>query len=160
MKSSLNPNSIAALAALIVTAAVAVPTSANARDLRIHGSLETTESQVLTPPTLLVQLEGIGNASHLGRFVLDTEAVIFLPTASGEGEFEISTGSGATLFGLLAGQAFPDPDSDLVPVVETLTITGGTGRFSGATGTLTVDRVASRSTGVSTGTIEGIVTLP
>jgi hypothetical protein len=61
---------------------------------------------------------------------------------------------------LLAGQAFPDPDSDLVPVVETLTITGGTGRFSGATGTLTVDRVASRSTGVSTGTIEGIVTLP
>jgi hypothetical protein len=41
-----------------------------------------------------------------------------------------------------------------------VTITDGTGRFAGAAGTLTVVRRVVQATGVSSGTVEGTITLP
>lgn len=160
MKSLLHSTRLVPLAAVLLSTALAGPTSATAKELNVHGSLDASEVQTVTPPTMLIELEGSGNASHLGRFVVKTEAMVFLPTFFGEGTFEIETPSGARVFGTLTGQGSPTPDSNFVPVEETLTITGGTGRFTGATGTLTIHRVIDRLTKISTGTIEGTILLP
>jgi len=159
MKTSFKLNAILPLAAMLITTAFAIPSTAHATDLRIAGSLDTAEDHVVTPPTMTVELEGTGHASGLGRFVLETHAVVFLPTFYGTGVFSIDTGGGM-LSGTLAGYGHPTPDVDAVPVEETFTITGGTGRFLGATGTINSKRILSRSTGVSSGTIEGTITLP
>jgi hypothetical protein len=41
-----------------------------------------------------------------------------------------------------------------------VTLTGGTGRFEGASGSFTVERVLNRATGISTGTLSGTIVLP
>jgi hypothetical protein len=44
---------------------------------------------------------------------------------------------------------------NIVAITETATVTGGTGRFAGATGSIQVERVFNRATGVTTGTLQG-----
>jgi len=43
--------------------------------------------------------------------------------------------------------------------VEQHTITGGTGRFAGTTGTFTLDRLVNTATGVTSGSFEGSIVL-
>jgi hypothetical protein len=44
-------------------------------------------------------------------------------------------------------------------VVEEHTITGGTGRFAGATGSFTLERLVSTVTGVTDGSFDGSILL-
>jgi hypothetical protein len=48
----------------------------------------------------------------------------------------------------------------VISIVETLTITGGTGRFGGASGNITIQRLVNRATFESSGTIDGLIVLP
>ena len=45
-------------------------------------------------------------------------------------------------------------------IVETYTITNGTGRFAGASGGFTVVRLVNRTTGVTSGTFDGNIVIP
>jgi hypothetical protein len=48
---------------------------------------------------------------------------------------------------------------NVVAITETATVTGGTGRFAGATGSIQVERIFDRATGVTTGTLEGWISM-
>jgi hypothetical protein len=61
--------------------------------------------------------------------------------------------NGDTLTGNFTGQAQGAPP--LVSIVEQVTVTGGTGRFAGATGSFTVQRQFNQQTGVTQGSFEG-----
>ena len=59
------------------------------------------------------------------------------------------------------GDSLPQPGPpNVITIVEMYTITGGTGRFAGATGNFTVERVLNQATGVSSGTIIGNIVIP
>jgi hypothetical protein len=58
------------------------------------------------------------------------------------------------------GQATQDQSPGIFQVVEIHTITGGTGRFAGASGTLTLKRVVNWATGSTAGTLEGYILIP
>jgi hypothetical protein len=45
----------------------------------------------------------------------------------------------------------------VLSIVEVYSITGGTGRFAGATGTFTLESIANQATGVSSGTFSGAI---
>ena len=51
------------------------------------------------------------------------------------------------------------PPGSLAAIVETDTITGGTGRFAGATGSFTVERLLDQATGISSGSFTGGIVL-
>jgi hypothetical protein len=126
---------------------------------RIHGTLEATESGTPSPgtPVVVRRLEGWGTASHLGRFTVVGDITLNLATATGSGSGTYTAANGDVLSVTSVGQAVVA--AGFATVTETVTITGGTGRFAGATGTLTVVRRVTQATGRSTGTIDGTVTL-
>jgi hypothetical protein len=126
----------------------------------VHGTLETTESGAPQPGTPIVvrHLEGVGTASHLGRFTVVADLTLNLATASGSGTGTYTAANGDVLTTTATGQAVLA--AGIATVTETVTITGGTGRFAGATGSLTVVRRVVQATGVATGTIDGEIILP
>ena len=127
---------------------------------RIHGTLDARETGTPQPGTPIVvrHLEGEGTASHLGRFTVVADFTLNLATASGGGTATYTAANGDVLTATVTGQAVVG--GGMAVVTETVTITGGTGRFAGATGTLTVVRRVVQATGVSSGTIEGTITVP
>ena len=76
--------------------------------------------------------EGQGDATHLGRFTVTGEvsAYVFTPTGVVIGNSIYVTANGDKLFVHLVGSGGPDP----LHGIGTFTITGGTGRFRGASG--------------------------
>jgi len=58
------------------------------------------------------------------------------------------------------GQAIEDRTPGMYNVIEIYTITGGTGRFAGASGTFTLKRLVSVTAGVAASTFEGYILLP
>ena len=160
MKSHPKIAALLPLAAMFFATAFAV-TNASAKDIHIKGPMEATEDHVVTPPNMVTQLQGVGHARAIGRYALTIEATIYLPTRTGlGGTFEIDTGCGQTFYGTEIGGGVPTQFPNQVSITETLTITGGTGRFEGATGTLMIHRLIDQATLVSSGTIEGTLTLP
>ena len=136
------------------------PTSAATQAKRIHGALEATEGGVLRPGTTLLEqhLDGEGIASHLGRFTMVADFTLNLATATAAGSITITSANGDVLTGTTTGSAVVG--GGIAAVTETVTLTGGTGRFAGATGTLTMTRRVVQATLVSSGTIDGTITLP
>lgn len=64
------------------------------------------------------------------------------------------------IFGEGVGQGTPTGDLNVVSIEETYTITGGTGRFEDASGTFTLKRLVSLTTGVTASTFEGTILIP
>ncbi|MES2525219.1 MAG: hypothetical protein V4617_21185 [Gemmatimonadota bacterium] len=155
-----NPIS-AAEASLARSADASVNANANANQKTKHikGTVEAVEVGTPVPgnPILLRRLEGTGTATHLGRFTIVGELRLNLATASGTGTGIYTAANGDMLMVSVTGQAVIA--AGIATVTETATVTGGTGRFEGATGTLTVIRRVVQATGVSTGTIDGTITM-
>jgi hypothetical protein len=125
---------------LSAAAAIAQPASFN-----VLGSLDGHGVGSVVGPILQAAAGGSGNASHLGRFSYTMQATVNLPTGTSTGAFVLSLSNGDVIHGTTTGQSdpFPNPSGH---VVETVTITGGTGRFQGATGSLILDRLINQST--------------
>jgi len=122
--------------------------------LPFSGTLQATE----TVDGGLNRLHGTGEATHLGRFTLLSEfTVIPPPVSTASGTATWTAANGDEIFTTVAGQAlvtFPT-----AAIVETHTITGGTGRFAEASGTLVVRRSLNLVTFVSSGSITGTIDL-
>ena len=112
-----------------------------------------------TPPFLSVSLEGTGNATHLGRFTVDIPHVVNTTNRTSTGTYTFTAANGDTLTAGFTGQATLTAPG-VLSVVETATITGGTGRFADATGSFSVERMFNQVTGVTTGSFEGTISSP
>jgi hypothetical protein len=123
-----------------------------------HGVLSATELDELVFPSLYVQMTGSGTASRVGRYTMTLETTVTLPQATSVGGMlRLTAANGDVITASVAGQAVVD--GDIADIIEVATITGGTGRFSGATGTFTITRSLAQSTGISAGTFDGTMCL-
>ena len=104
--------------------------------LPFRGSL-TTEN--ITPPPNAAET-AVGNATHLGRFTAAITAVVDLATSEATGTITFTAANGDRLFATFVGQGVFIPPN-VAQLTEVATISGGTGRFEGATGTFTMLRV-------------------
>ena len=122
-------------------------------DLPFKGAFSATE-MVAGPLHILT---GEGNATHLGRFTISASFNVTAPppTASGTGVWTAANGDQVSTS--MVGTAvivFPT-----AAITETHTITGGTGRFADASGTLVVERTLNLQSLASIATITGTLTL-
>jgi hypothetical protein len=122
-------------------------------------SAETSTFDFSGVPTMYVDGQAWGNATHLGNYTATFEATVNLDLFSSEGDtVEFTAADGSTLSGLGSGSGAPAmPGYNYV--VQTYEITGGSGRFEGATGSFTVHRWVNLATGISYGSFDGTLVM-
>jgi hypothetical protein len=121
------------------------------------GSLEGTVTRSLPPPPISVLVEAEGTATQLGLFTLEIPHVVTPPIGSGFYDFVAANGD--TLTAEFNGVSAPVAPGFLY-IVETATITGGTGRFAGATGSFVCERLYDIAAGTTIGYFEGTISRP
>jgi len=121
---------------------------------RLEGDVTVTP---LTPPLLQVDVEAIGKATHLGKFTLDIPHVVDPATRTAVGSYEFTAANGDKVYAEFTGIATPTATPGVLYIEETATITGGTGRFAGATGSFTGERLYDTIAGTTIGSFEGTI---
>ena len=138
---------------------VASPSSRN--EVPFNGTLEgrLTVSIPLQPPLLSNLNEATGTATQLGRFTLEIPHIVNTMTRIAIGTYEFTAANGDTLVATFTGQATV-VSPGVLSVLDRATIREGTGRFAGAIGTFTAERVFVMATGNITGSFEGTISSP
>ena len=113
----------------------------------------------LAPPFVAVNIEGSGKANHLGKFTVDIPHIVNRTNSTAIGTYEFTAANGDTLTASFTGQGTPSGTPGVLAIVETATITGGTGRFVGATGSFTVKRLFDTVARTTAGSFEGTIRL-
>ena len=111
----------------------------------------------LGPPLLSADVEATGNATHLGKFALDIPHLVNPAKGTACGTYTFTAANGDMVFADFAGIATPTAVPGVLYIVETAKITGGTGRFAGATGSFTTERLYDRIAGTTVGTFSGAI---
>lgn len=150
--------------ALIAAAALALTLAgpvAAGDQVPFRGSLAGTAT--ITPlggPMVAVEIDATGTATYLGKFTLEAPHTVNQATLTAVGTYTLTAANGDTLTADLAGTARMVEPPNVIAITETATVTGGTGRFAGATGSIQVERVFNRATGVTTGSFDGWISTP
>lgn len=147
--------------ALAVLAIVGLAGPAPAEEkVPFKGSFEGDVSvSALAPPLVVVDVEAVGNASHLGRFTLDIPHVVNRANGTAVGSYLFTAANGDTLTAAFTGSAVPIAPGVLY-IEETVTIMGGTGRFAGASGSFSVERLYDTVAGTTAGSFEETICAP
>jgi hypothetical protein len=127
-------------------------------DGRLEGDVTVTP---ITPPLIVaVAISGEGNANQLGKFTVSIPHVVNRGTRTAEGSYTFTAANGDTLTADFTGQSSPTDTPGVIYIEENATITGGTGRFAGATGSFTVERLYDTVADTTIGSFAGTVSSP
>jgi len=150
------------LAAPSVTSAVAVA-AARSAEVPFKGRLEGDFTFVPEPPPATFATVAFtsvaGQATHLGAFSIEAPHRVDLATlpAQASGTFQFTAANGDMLTATFTGLGTPTASPGVFSIVEMATITGGTGRFAGATGSFVVQRSVDLNTLFTTGSFDGTI---
>jgi hypothetical protein len=152
------------LMALLALVALTVPMRAAAADRVPLKAAETGTFQLLGPcqtSGIIVDVTGSGHATHLGAFSTHYRECFDPATgAVTDGSFTLTAANGDTIFGTYGGQVSPTRDATVFAYDDPGVITGGTGRFAGASGIVGTSGVVNLATGEYSGAITGSLSNP
>jgi hypothetical protein len=132
---------ITRIALVVVAMALSVPLAAFAAGQPLKGTdggiwgIGSEDCGGLVP----VFVTTTGTGTQLGRYAYSSQECVDLAAGTYAGSFTIT--SGGTLEGTYTGTFWVDGGGS-IHYQQTNTITGGTGRFAGASGSFTVDGLA------------------
>jgi len=132
------------------------------KPVEIQGTIQELEHDEVLIPTIYLHGNGSGSATGLGDFTVHFEGIVYNNAAGvgvGTAGANITLATGDVIFATFTGVGTPTSTAGVNKIVETYTITGGTGQYADATGSFTVDRQITLPTGESSGTIEGRIKL-
>jgi hypothetical protein len=126
------------------------------------GRLEGIETITPIDPQFLSELlmKGTGDATQLGRFTLVRPEIVNLLTSTSIGSIAFTAANGDILTADSTGKASPTATPGVVSIVETAFISGGTGRFAGATGSFIITRSFDLATNLTAGSFDGTISSP
>src|SRR5919198_3534656 len=145
-----------ALVAVSAVALAIIAVSAVAAETPFKGTVNAVETSQFVFPIASVNREGTGTATYLGKYTEHATLQINVLTMSSTGSSTFTAANGDTLSASVVGHATKIGPT-VLSIVEVYTITGGTGRFAGALGTLTLESTVEETTGVSTGRFSGAI---
>ena len=147
------------MAAMILTAALAVPAAAQ-RQVPFKGAMQGHDFDIaFTNTTVTVLTVGTGIGTHLGQFSFTQTVTVDFATLTATGSAHLIAANGDSISTTVTGSG-QVIEPGLFRIGEVHTITAGTGRFAGAQGSFTVDRLASAVTFLTSGSYEGSITPP
>lgn len=154
-------SSVAGLAlAVVVVLEFAGPVAAGGQ-VPFKGSLDGVVSHTaVDAQTDYVLVEAAGTATKLGRFEVTAPHFVNTTTRTAAGYYEFTAANGDKVYAEFTGKARPTATPGVIYIVETATITGGTGRFAGATGSFVVERLFDRIANTTIGSFEGTISTP
>jgi hypothetical protein len=141
-----------------VTAAESVPFKGTLEGLHVSRT-------PLDPPFVFDRFEADGQATQLGQFELVIQATVNFGSrpVTGTGTYTFTAANGDQLVAEQTGSsALVGPGIVLITEQAIIDANRSTGRFAGAQGTFTVERLADAATGVggpTVGTFEGTISL-
>lgn len=150
---------VLALTAVAVVGAYALVSAGGQRPM--NGQIELFGGPVgqCDANSVRIELAGTGTVAHLGR--VEVEAANCTGGDLETGEAEISAGSatftaadGSTITVVYSGTQ-QAPNGTIAEYTTTHTVTGGTGRFAGASGTWTIAGTVDLSAGRLLGDVSG-----
>ena len=147
-------------AAPAMSASAAPSNTTKTTRLPFKGTMQSNETYSTAFYTMFVTANGSGEANELGRFTASYEMEANLRDMSVSETVYFAGRNGDSLQAKAVGQAVEDRTPGMFTVVEIYTITGGTGRFDGASGTLTMNRLLSIEAGIASSSFEGYILLP
>lgn len=150
-----------AFIALLLSATVVAPLAAQTQ-VPLKGTLQgnDTDEGMPSPTTLLVGTTGTGIATLLGQFSFTQENLVDLVNFTDGGSARFVAANGDVIDTTFTGAGEPTDSPDLVRITEVHVITGGTGRFARLEGSFTVERLASVTTFLTSGSFHGTSTAP
>ncbi len=122
---------------------------------------QTVSATPVAENVVLVVASGSGEATHLGHFQMTSPHLTYLDTFAVEGTQVFTAANGDTITATITGQFVPNAQGSLEGTLTGI-ITGGTGRFEGATGSYAFHIVAVPSAFgfISTATFVGTLCTP
>ena len=144
---------------LLLLPALALPMQATATTWIPVKGTETGTFKMLDPcgtSGVVLEVTGTGHATHLGHYSgFYRECLDPATGAVTGGTFTLTAADGDAVFGTFSGQAVPTDDPNVVNYDDPGVITGGTGRFTGARGRVTMSGLANLATGEYHGSVTG-----
>ncbi len=147
------------IAAMILTASLAVPAAAQ-NQVPFKGAMQGQDFDIaFTNTTVTVLTVGTGIGTLVGQFSLTQTVTVDFATLTSTGSARLIAANRDSISTTITGfgQVI---EPGLFSIEEVHTITGGTGRFAGAQGSFTVKRLASGVTFLTSGSYEGTITSP
>lgn len=159
MKTMTRPNIYLPLA-LVLTAALSLPVAAQ-KLVPFKGTMQGHDTDIGGPMNaFVVDTNGTGIATHLGQFSFSQENTVNLDTGTETGSGHWIAANGDSIYTTIVGSGEPTDTPNVISITEINTIIGGTGRFAGAQGSFTVERLANAATFVTSGSLHGAITSP
>lgn len=151
-------NSILALTTLVVIG-LAGPALAE-HGIPLKGNFEGDVTVTpLVPPNVFVEVDAEGHATQLGHFTVTIPHQVNRDKKTAHGFYTFTAANGDTLTAEFDGKSTTTPIPGVLYIEETATIISGTGRFTSATGTFTVERFYDMVDGTTDGSLEGTIVL-
>jgi hypothetical protein len=147
------------MAAIILTAALAVPAAAK-QQVPFRGAMQGQDTDLgFTNTTVTVLTVGTGIGTLVGQFSFTQTVTVDFTTGQSTGSAQWFAANGDSISTTVAGSGVVI-EPNLFSIEDVHTITGGTGRFAGAQGSFTVKRLASGVTFLTSGSFDGTITSP
>jgi hypothetical protein len=159
MKTMTRSNLYLPMAAIILTAALAVPAAAK-QQVPFRGAMQGQDTDLgFTNTTVTVLTVGTGIGTLVGQFSFTQTVTVDFTTGQSTGSAQWFAANGDSISTTVAGSGVVI-EPNLFSIEDVHTITGGTGRFAGAQGSFTVKRLASGVTFLTSGSFDGTITSP
>jgi hypothetical protein len=128
--------------------------------LQFNGTGQALEVYGASYPLVSLNASGSGIATELGQFTLIYKGEINLTDLSTVEVAQFAGLNGNNIEVTGVGQAAETARPGVYNLVQIYKVTGGTGRFVGAQGTVTVDRIVNMASGLTYSTFDGYLLIP
>jgi len=153
-------HSVASLALAVLVVMVFAGALPAGELVPFKGSFDGDVTVTPAPPSLSVTVDATGHATHLGLFTLAIPHLVNPMNGTAFGFYTFTAANGDEVFAEFKGFAMPTDVPGVLYIEETATITGGTRRFAGATGSFTAERLYDRIAGTTEGSFAGSISSP